>query len=420
MRSFFKGIINYLSFRLLLWILILLSGQNSWAQDTEIWNKTALRDSVSVLLGKYKTLHNQLSGQTDPNAERAFVRLFSNPKVQIISSLNGKSESEKISVDEYIIKLAELFPDGLIMDLDPARLSMGQPKYDRNGRYLIRVRIGRSLNGISKGKVFSTGQRIIVLIAFRYVNNLPGGYTIYGIDLPQKGESYLTGSFSPGVTGFLNSNLKSDARLALGKSTGYAGNVRYSFFFTDHVGISTGAQFSQYCGRVTLAQFDFLGDYAPNMKDIVIDNDLRYLEIPLLLSYRAHLPKPWEITAELGLVAGYRIFENMTSSAVNVNTGMSLVNVISDVDWISRLNRLNFGIQGSAGMKYWLTRRIGFVLGAGIRQGLSSLVSQTENDFAGTKYLGHYNPLWSAPGRTLNQAIFVNVGLTVFLNRELN
>jgi len=413
-------LINNFKFSSIVWILFLWAGQIASAQESPVWDKPALRDSIIAILSKYQILHNKLNNQTDPLVEREFVHLFANPKVQVVNDLEWQSQSTKISIEEYIIKVSDLFPDGLTINLDLARLTIGQPKYDRNNRYIIRIRINRSLNGISGGKVFSSNQRIIFQIAFFYNNNSPGSFAFYGMDLPPKGQNFITASVSPALSGFVNSALGSDERLGLRKGTGYTGGIFYSYYFADHWGIGSGAQFSQYSGSVSLDKFDAFGGFDPNFRDVRIDNDLWFVEVPVFLSCRTKSSNRWEFSADLGLALGIRVFESMTSSAVNTNTGATMVNIITDADWISLMNRLNFGLQGTIAIKYRFNNRLGILIGGSMRQGLSGLDNNNHTDFVTSKYLGQYNPLWGDPGKTVNQAFTVNLGVSMRLNKEQN
>jgi len=420
MWFYFTRLINNFKVCCIVLILFSLSGQVASAQESPVWDKPALRDSIIALLSKYQILHNKLNNQTDPSVEREFIHLFPNTKVQVVNDLEGQSKTTKISIEEYIIKVSDLFPDGLTINLDLARLTIDQPKYDRNNRYIIKIRINRSLNGISGGKVFSSNQRTIFQIAFFYNNNSPGSFAFYGMDLPPKGQNFITASVSPALSGFVNSALGSDERLSLRKGTGYMGGIFYSYYFSDYWGIGSGAQFSQYSGSVSLGKFDAFGGFDPNFRDVLIDNDLWFVEVPVFLSCRTNPSKRWEFRADLGLSIGIRVFESMTSSAVNTNTGVTMVNVITDTDWISLINRFNFGLQGTIAIKYRFNNRLGILVGGGMRQGLSGLDNNIHNDFVSSKYLGQYNPLWGAPGKTVNQAFFVNLGAAILLNKEQN
>ncbi len=414
------SLINHFKFGCIVLILLSLSEQVASAQESTVWDKLALRDSIITLLSKYQILHNKLNNQADQSVEREFIHLFSNPKVQVVNDIEGQSNSAKISIEEFIFKVIDLFPHGLIINLDLAGLTMDQPKYDRNNRYLIRIRINRSLNGISGGKVFSSNQRIIFQIAFYNNNNTPGGFAIYGSDLPPKGQSFITASVSPALTGFVNSTLSFDERLGLHNGTGYKGGIFYSYYFSDHWGIGSGAQFSHESGSVSLSKFDAFGGFDPNFRDVIIDNDLWFVEVPVFLSCRTNPSKRWEFRTDLGLSLGIRVFESMISSAVNSNTGATMVNVITDAGWISLMSRFNFGLQGTIAIQYRLNNRLSILIGGGMRQGLSGLDNNIHADFVSSKYLGQYNPLWGAPGKTVNQAFFVNLGAAILLNKEQN
>ena len=401
-------------------ILFSLTALLASAQESIVWDKTALRDSVITLLSKYQTLHNKLNNQADESVEREFMRLFSNPKVQVINDIDGQLKSAKMSIEDFVVSLGDLFPQGLAVNLDLSRLSVYQPKYDRNKRYVIRLLVNRSLNGISAGKVFSSSQRVIIWITFIYDNQTPGDFTIYGSELPPKGQSYLTATVSPAFSGFVNSAIGTDERLDMRMGTGYRGGIFISHFFSDHWGIGSGAQFSHETGSIMLDRFDAFGGFDPYLRDILIDNDLWFVEVPVLLSCRTNPAKKLEFRVDLGISTGIRVFEKIISSATNINTGAYMVNVITDTGWIVLMNRFNFGVQGTIGVKYRLTDRLAILAGGGIRQGLSDLDKNIHTDFISSKYLGQYNPLWGAPGKTINRSLFLNMGATVLLNKEKN
>ena len=203
--------------------------------------------------------------------------------------------------------------------------------------------------------------------------------------------------------------------MGLSDGTGFTTGLLYSYYFSNHWGTGSGARFSKYSGSVSLNKFDPLGGFDPNLKDVLIDNDLWFVEIPVFLSYRTNPSKRWGFRADLGFSFGFRVFENMTSSAVNSNTGLALINVFTDTDWISRMNRFYVGLQGALAVQYRLNGRLGFQLGGGMTRGLSGLDNNIRTDFDDTKYLGQYNPLWGGPEKTVNQGFFMNLGVTILL-----
>ncbi len=391
-------------------LVYLFTVQAALSQEAPVWDKTSLRDSATALLSKYQILHNQLNSQSDSSVVWRFMHLFRNPKVQVIDDLEGSEKVSGISIEELMIKMADLFPDGLGVKMDLARLSMDAPKYDRNNRYIIRIRLHRSLSGISGGKVFSSDQKVIFQIAFFNNNGVPDNFTIYGMELPPKGQSFITAIVSPGYSGYINPTLKADSRLGLTRGAGYKAGIFYTRFFSNNWGVGSGVQFSQYSGSVKLDSFDAIGGFNSHLSNISIRNDLWFIEIPAFLSARTSLSKRFEVRADIGLSFGLRVFENMMSSAVNDNTGLLLDDVLSDAGWIDQMNRLNVGLAGNLSVAYRFNNRVGFQVGFGMRQGLSGLDSNVQSDFSGSKYQGQYNPLWGAPGKTVSQAFFINIG----------
>jgi hypothetical protein len=390
------------------------------AQDTPDWNKANLKDSVITLLLKYQDLHNKLNIHADPIVERDFTRLFSNPKVQVISYLEGNSKLVKISIEEYIIRLAELYPDGFTAGIDPFRISIDLPRYDRNNRYIIRARVNIKYSGISKGVVFTTSQRILLQIAFLLTNNTPGNFAVYGIDLPAKGQDFMALSLNPALTGFRNSTISKDERLSLRMGNSFHAGISYSHYFGNHLGIGTGIRYSRYSGSVGLDKIDPLGSFNPNFNEVTVQNDLWFAEIPLFISWRSNPGRRWGAQADIGLSGGIRMYENMATSATNANTGITMLNVISDADWISQMNRVDIGFIGTLSATCRINNYARILIGAGYRQGLSGLDNNTRADYVYSKYQGQYNPLWGAPGKTVNQALLLNIGVLVLLNKEVN
>jgi hypothetical protein len=420
MRYFTARLIRNFRFICFVWLLLPGWGAGVSAQEGPVWNKQTLKDSVSALLSKYQTFHNQLNNQADQSVVRDFIHLFSNPKVQVINDIEVKLAAAKIGIEEYVVNVNELFPEGLSVTLDIARFTMDMPKYDRNNRYVIRIRINRLLNGIANGKVFSSNQKVIFQIAFRYLNNSAENFTFYGMDLPPKGQSFLSGNFSPLISGLVNSTVAGDTRLGLTNGSGYSAGLFYTYFFSDHWGLKTGGTFSHYTGSLNINKFDAFGGYDPNMKDIFIDNQLWFAEVPVLLTFRTRSTKRFDLRADFGLNTGVRVFENSVSTAINSNTGASMPNVITDTEWINQMTRFNLSLEGSLSMMFNLNHRLGILLGGGMRQGLTSLDNYLRTDFSGTRYLGQYNPLWASPGKTVSRAFFICFGATILLNREQN
>ncbi len=397
-------------------IMFMLSTEVALSQDIPVWNKALLKDSVTALLTKYQVLHNQINSQADSSVVWSFMHLFPNPKVQVVNDLEGPAKITKISIEEFIVKLADLFPEGLNLTLDLSRPTIDQPKYDRNNRYILRVRLNRFISGISGGKVFSSKQKIIFIIAFYYSDNAPGNFTIYGMELPPAGQGVISAVVSPANTGFNNTTLNTDARLINNRGMVVNGGLSYTYFSSIHWGYGAGIQLSQYSGSVSLDKFDSYAGFDPSLTNVLINNELWFAELPLYFSYRSNLSKRFELRADLGLSFGFRIFEEMGSSAVNHNTGLTMTNVISDAGWISQMKRFNMGLLGNIGVAYKLNNQIGILAGLGIRQGISGLNNNSRTDFLSTRYEGQYNPLWGAPGKTINQAFFINLGASIRIN----
>jgi len=400
--------------------MILLSGHRAWSQGSQVWDKATLKDSVVSLLLQCQFLHDHLNSQTDLEFKKEFMHLYANPNVQVVNTLEGQENTEKISIEEFVSRVENNFPDGLMLDFDLKTLTVGAPDYDRNNRYVVVIRINQSLSGISNGKAYSHQQRVIYQIAFYNVGGAPGNFVIYGMDIPDKKQWYLQASISPSLTGFSNSALKDDQRFIPGGKAGFRGQISCFYYLSDHWGVASGINFSTYSGTIKLDSLDPVGGLSPNMRDLLVKNKLQSIEIPVLFAARTHSYNKLEIRADIGLSMGIRLFENWSSSAVNRNTGAKLDRVISDADWINSMRRINLGLQGDLSVFYHLNDRLDAFIGAGMRQGISGLDKNTSQTYDTSKYQGQYNPLWGAPGKTVNRAYYLSLGLSVLLNKEKN
>jgi hypothetical protein len=399
-------------------IVLLYAGPTASAQEGPVWDKQALKDSVVNLLSRYQYLHNQLNSKTDPAAEREFVHLFSNLKVQVINTVDDQTASGKTSIEDYIINLKNQYPDGLNVNLDLGRLYMNQPVYDRNNRYVIRTRVTQTLKGVANGKVFTSHKRVIYQIGFFLNNNSPANFAIYGIEVPTETQHRVGLNFSPGITGLNNSTLNTDDRMILQTGKGFKGGVSYSYFFSERWGLGLAAQYSNHNASIALDKFDALGNFDPNLSAVQINSELWFLELPACISFRTKQLKRISLQADLGVSLGIRMFENAYSSALNSNTGQLLTGVFSDSQWITKMNRLNAGFLGSLSLNYQLSSRFGLVFGTGFRQGFLSLDNNTVADYVFSKYQGQYNALWGAPGKTFDRTFFLNFGATFLINGE--
>ena len=399
---------------LLLLVLNILSG-SAVAQETPAWDRAALRDSAETLIAKYQDLHNRLGARADLSDQREFVHLFSNPKVQVVNDLNGTKKAGRISLDEYMARLSELYPDGLAVRMEVSGLVPSRPVYDRNNRYIFQVKVNRTISGINEGRVVSATRKNIISIAFLLTGGQPGNFTIYGIDLPEGVQGSLTGSVAPALTGITNRTIREDSRFGIIQLEGYRAGLKHTVYFSRHAGFGFGASFTHYGSILTLDKFDAFGGFDPNLRDVRIDNRLWCAEFPLYLAFRGNAGKRFEIHADAGLAASVRIFETMTSSAINAVNGNTLQQVFTDVGWIVAMNRFGLGIQGDLEVVYHLSGSFGILAGIGLYRGLTDLDHTTANDYASGKYQGQYNPLWGAPGTTSTQAFYASIGAVIQL-----
>jgi hypothetical protein len=407
------------NFRSVVWVcfVILIFGGSTVAQETPAWSRAALRDSAVSLLYRYQSLHNQIDSKSDPLIEREFVHLFSNPKVQVIGEIGDNRKSARISLEEYITRIGERYPDGITVSLNIDGLSAGNPVYDRSNRYVMQVRLYRSLKGISGGKVIESSGKVVFSIAFVY-NDKAENFTIYGIDHPEGVQGYLSAAFSPGLTGISNPGIRQDSRFGLINNYGFRTGIRHTLYLTRHAGLGYGVDFSGCHSTLTHDKIDPLGGFDPALRDLKIENRLWFWEFPVYGAMRFSTGKRFEIRANAGLTAGVRFFETMSSSAVNSNNGAVMHGVFSDAGWIEGLNRLTLGIQGDVELIYRMTARVGIIFGVGIYRGLTALDHIEMADYNTAKYTGQFNPLWAVPGNTVPHAFYANLGASWLMHGE--
>lgn len=379
----------------------------------------SIKNSVRILLGQYQDLHNQLNGNSGIEEQRAFIHLFSSPKVLVVNDLERKPVEDQISVLDYATQLTGQYPEGLSMTLNLNRLAVSRPQYDRNNRYLVQARLDKSMVGISAGKVYSISHRIRVTIGFNFENGQMTEFLIWRIELPPVDENYAGILISPGLGTWRNRDLKQDSRFTLKPGLSYQVGISYSHFFNTKWGFESGIQLADYHGFLGLDRFDQMGAFNPDMKDISFDQHIWFLELPFGLAFKSGLSKRTGYYISAGGIVGFRLFESLTTTAINTNDGHIMEGVISDADWITGLNPMNFSLYLSGGISWLVLPKLSIRADLRFVRGLSPLDHLSQPDFTATRYLGQYNPLWRpVESDTNSQLAFLSVGAVWLINFE--
>lgn len=395
-----------------------LSAPHGNSQTEPVWHMDSLRSSVITLLQRYEFLHNRLSSDADPDLEKAFIQLFSNPRIQVVGDFNGDSPAGRLSIQDYVTTLLENYPQGVRTELVTESVHLGKPRFDRNDRYIIRARIDQIKTVFKSGKEHTHRSRIIFLVAFNHAERQNSDFVIFGIE-PAPATCNMIGlEISPSRTSFTNSLIRQDLRFELKSGWNYRIGLAYSHFFNSHWGIAVRPNFRTLSGSLTLDSFDAYGGFDPNLKNIVFSNRIWMAGCPVLLTFRRPLGTKWSAYTGAGLSPEIRVFETQLVTGESTNTGLLLENVISEPDWIEKMNRFNLGLVANAGLTYKVSRLMELTAGAAYYQGMTSLDHNVQASYEEGKYTGQFNPLWGNESRTLYRDLSLNVSLMIILSKE--
>ncbi|MFH0762118.1 MAG: hypothetical protein V2A67_11510 [Bacteroidota bacterium] len=395
-----------------------LSAPRGNSQPEPAWDMDSIRTSVITLLQRYEFLHNRLSSNADSDMEKAFIQLFSNPRIQVVSDFNGDSVAGRISIQDYVANLMEYYPGGVRVELVTESAYLGKPRFDRNDRYIVRARIDQTKTVLKHGKEYNYRSRRIFLVAFNYTERKNSDFVIFGIEPAPVTCSRIGLEFSPSRTSFTNSVIDQDSRFDLKSDWSYRIGLTLSHFFNSHWGISVRPGFRTLSGSLTLDSFDAFGGFDPNLKNIVFSNRIWMAGCPVFLTFRMPLGIKWSSYIGAGLSPEIRIFETQLVTGENENTGLLLDNVISEPDWVEKMNRFNLGFEANAGLAYKVSRLIELTAGAAYFQGLTSLDHNVQASYEDGKYTGRFNPLWGNNAKTLYRDLSISVGFMIILSKE--
>jgi hypothetical protein len=370
------------------------------------------------LLHKYEDGYNRVGLRAEAGSVRDFIHLFYNSRVPVVNDTGENPNPGTVSAEEFVTNLSGLYPEGIRLTFDRKRMWIRDPRYDRNYRYVIDVRVWRTLSGSYRNTSIESMRKLDIQVTFSLKDNQPEGFAIYGADMLYQGAHLLDIGISPTLSGLVNGTIRDDARLQLTNGMGFSGGVDYLYDFSEHLGLGAGLHISRYEGAVKLDRFDALGNFDPGMKEVTIDNLLLYAELPVFLTSRQRISERLEVRLNAGCTAGYRLFEEMSSSAVNTGNGVTMVNVISDPGWIGNLNRMNLSLLARLSINLHLSTHFDVYLGADWVRGLTNLDNNTRTDFVSTKYQGQYNPLWGAPGRSVTQSYGIQAGVVLRMDKK--
>jgi len=406
----------YSTFSIIVVFILGGGGYRLAAQDPGNIQPDSIRAEVIKLLEKYEFCHNSLNDTDENMAERNFVRLFSNPKIQIIQDFIGYSASGMMSVQDYTSTLIDNFPDGVTVKLSYNGMVIGNPRFDRDDRYLVRVRINQSKSAVYKGKVLTCDEKVVFLVAFRWDGEGTSDFAIHGIILPPQKSDFAGIAGKAGFSGILNSKISEDTRFAMVPSVSYAGGLQYLHQFDKRWGILTGIHYQVLNSSLTLDEFDPVGGFTVPFTDITFNNRFWLVQVPVEGVCRFDLGKKLSLVAGAGISAGARIFESQEVSALNELSGTRIRNVISDPDWYNFMNRYELEVITEAGFVYWIQEGAGLTAGLSYSRGITSLDHLVRVDAESSKYQGQSNPLWANDTGTFPWRASFNLGCWISIN----
>ncbi|MFO7616645.1 MAG: TonB-dependent receptor [Bacteroidales bacterium] len=398
----------------LMLFLLMLANSPGTGQELPEWRMDSVRSGVKKLLDRYQLVHNQLNANTDPEVERDFISLFSNPKVLIVNDIEEVSPLVGISAQDYLALLPALYPDGLALTFHTDRMLVTRPRYDFNNRYLVKAWVEKSLIGISRGKALSTRERVIVTIGFNLSDGRMTDWEIWGISSPPKGQSFLAVDLAPMLTGLTNRELAKDERFIMQNGFGYRAGARFLHQFNSHWGLQAGARYAHYRSTLVLDRIDPLDGFDPHLEQVHFDTRLWYAEMTVGPVYRADLGRRLHLLVGAGIAPGLRLFESSATLAVNSNGRGVLNGVVSDVDWIDGMGRFSLTLFSQATLAWSLKKNVSLTAGLEYDHGLTRLGEVKQPDYLQTRYLGQYNPIWRSPGaRTLSHSFGITIGTLI-------
>jgi hypothetical protein len=382
------------------------------------WNQDSIRSSVISLLEKYEFIHNRLNQDADSDLEKSFIRLFSNPRIRVVSDITGDSLAGSISVQDYVYNLMEYYPEGVRVGLEMPSIHLGKPQLDRNDRYVLRARIYQTKTVLRQGQEYSHRSRIDFLVSFRRADQQNMDFTIAGIELAPVTLDLFGIEVCPSRSSFTNSLIDQDKRFDLKGDWSYRIGISFSHFFNSSWGLSIEPYVRTLTGSLTLDRFDAFGGFDPHLQNVVFSNRIWMAGCPVILEYRRSFGPKWSAYIGAGLSPEIRVFENQLVTAENTNSGSILTHVISEADWVAQMNRFNLGFTANSGCVYRVSPLIELKAGAAYFEGMTSLDHNERGNYETDKYSGQFNPLWGNSSKTSNRTLSVCLGLIFILNKE--
>ena len=400
-------------FSLCLWFLC--GPMNTYGQQN-VPSSTQLKKPITELLLEYQRLTESLIAQNQSLWMGSIIRLFHNPKVQIVDDLDAGVSSAFLPIEDYLQKLILRFPMGKGFSLKIDDIRIFKPRFDPFlERYLVDVWVLIEQPGYS-GKDIGTTPRIFT-IGFNYSDQNASDFLIMGINYYHPRPQYATFSVSPMLSRFHNYELGGDERFELKWTPGFQSAISYHQLLTDHLGVGIGLGIAMFNNVLVLDHFDPWLAFDPHMEEVNFCNRIWTLELPVMIDYwlaKEGVLRPY---LHLGLVGSARFYETSATLATQSLTGTRVESVVTDPSWYEELNRFNLRCVAGAGLFIRTRGSWSFDLGLRYDQGITALDHRTDLLFDYHRYTGQNNPLWAEPERfTLVQAWRLHVGIVYLLN----
>jgi hypothetical protein len=292
---------------------------------------------------------------------------------------------------------------------------------EEEDRQLLEVKVFRTINGTLNGERYLRSGKLIFVLGCDIEDGKFEQCLIHGITPFIVHEQNFTLHASPVFSRVFNRDLDVDTRLSIPWEISWNAGFTYHYYIKEKWGLGTGFNTGSYRHSLNLDRLDPVKGHDPNLEDVLWEGELNYIELPLLLLYNYGLGQKYSVGISGGVIAGYRIYENITSTARNAHSGQVHNGVVSDPYKYENITDFDIGLDIGLSVKYLITEMIGVKLEGGFRQGIQNVKKQINQDLPYSIYQGQFNPLFYGGGASShNQMLYSKVGITIDLTRKNN
>lgn len=325
--------------------------------NTEELNANELaqvEDGVKAMMNDYTNFLSLLSDPAEPEEDKVFYResfmaLFSGEESRIFNDLVPNPENYLLSPAEYLDIFKSGYANGINnLSLNTDSTGVGNVVKNEDDSYQVSADASKFFSGMYMDE---EAVREMFPLSFKFVFEKSGSafinFRVQSIDIETADFYAATGEAAAfempdqeistisrkglslsvhaayGYTQMENLDQASTGdNWASSSGFGFGAGVQLSYFFGDHIGLSTGILFNQYQGKYSLiGQFedselsqDVNGDDFYQNQVMELDSSLShsYLAIPLLFNYTSGKPGKFGFYVEAGATFAYRLSSSYT------------------------------------------------------------------------------------------------------------